>query len=157
MIDILLCAVYLAFLGSASFFLGRLLPKGMFGDNAYFRMHDFEKKGRIYERLGIKRWKDKLPDMSKIFPSMLPAKNGFADVDTDVMIRETRVAEFVHAAIAVLGFPCVVIARGAAGWIMWILWALGNVPFIMVQRYNRPRLERLCAVRKRHAEGRSRA
>lgn len=52
MIDILLCAVYLAFLGSASFFLGRLLPKGMFGDNAYFRMHDFEKKRKDIREIG---------------------------------------------------------------------------------------------------------
>ena len=108
-------------------------------------MHGFEKNGRLYEKFGIRRWKDKLPDMSRIFPFMMPAKNGFADV-------ETRVAEFVHAAIAVLGFPCIFIG-GAAGTVIWILWALGNIPFIMVQRYNRPRLEKLCMLKRRRKTG----
>ena len=151
MIDILLCAVYLMLLGIVSFFLGRLLPKGLFGDRACFRAHGFEKNGRLYEKLGIRKWKDRLPDMSRIFPALLPSKNGIEDVDTEVMIRETRVAEFVHAAIAVLGFPCVFIG-GTAGAVVWLLWALGNVPFIMVQRYNRPRLERLIALKKRRKQ-----
>lgn len=148
MIDIILCAAYLAVLGSVSFFIGRLLPKNMFKSDRSFHIFGFEKNGKFYEKFGIKRWKDRLPDMSRIFPSLMPSKNGIGDVSYDIMIRETRVAEFIHAFIAVLGFPCVLIAPGAAGTVIWLLWVLGNIPFIMIQRYNRPRLERLAAFDK---------
>ena len=124
MIDIILCAAYLAVLGSVSFFIGRLLPPNMFNSDRLFRIFGFEKNGKIYEKIGIRRWKDRLPDMSRIFPSLMPSKNGIGDVSYDIMIRETRVAEFIHMFIAVFGFPCVLIAPGAVGVVIWILWIL---------------------------------
>ena len=152
MAEIIKCAVFLAVLGSMSFFIGRLIPRRWFRPGAFpYRSFEFEKNGRIYEKIGIKKWKDKLPDMSRILPALIPAKhvqNNFDGNTAELMLKETCTAEFIHAAIAVLGILCIPIA-GVTGTVIWLLWAAGNVPFILVQRYNRPRLARLCRVRER--------
>ena len=63
------------------------------------------------------------------------------------MIQETCIAEFVHIVLFVLGFGCVLIWEGPGGWMAAAVYnLLGNVPFILIQRYNRPRLQRLLPV-----------
>ena len=59
-------------------------------------------------------------------------------------LRETCVAEFIHVLLSILGFGAVFIVGGAWGWIISIVYFLaGNLPYIIIQRYNRPRLLRL--------------
>lgn len=149
------CLIYLALLGLASQLIGMSLPRRLFDrDGFLFRARGFEKGGRIYERLGIRRWKDKVPDMSRIVKSMEPKsiKTAFSAEAADRMIRETCVAELTHLLLALLGFPCVLLWQGW-GWLAWGLYALGNMPFVMIQRYNRPRY---VAVLKRYeARGQS--
>lgn len=59
------------------------------------------------------------------------------------MIQETCIAEWVHGLLIVLGFGCIWIWDGMGGWIISVLYALGNLPYILIQRYNRPRLVKL--------------
>ena len=60
------------------------------------------------------------------------------------MLQETCVAEFIHVLLSILGFGAVFIVGGAWGWIISIVYFLaGNLPYIIIQRYNRPRLLRL--------------
>lgn len=143
---LLFCAAYLAALGILSFFLGRALPKRWFHAERFpYKCRGYEKNGRIYERIKIKSWQNRLPDMSKLFKKLMPEKK-FANLKQDVknlprMIQETCVAEFIHKLLFVLGFGCVFIWSGIWGWIISIVYSLaGNVPFILIQRYNRPRL-----------------
>lgn len=140
------CFIYLAVLGTASFFLGRLLPKEMFhADRFPYKCRRREKNGKIYDKLGIRKWQDKVPDMSRLFKKMMPSKK-FSELKNDVqklplMIQETCVAEFIHRLLFILGFGCVLLWEGIWGWIVTIVYnLLGNVPFILIQRYNRPRL-----------------
>ena len=52
--------------------------------------------------------------------------------------------EFIHVLLSILGFGAVFIVGGAWGWIISIVYFLaGNLPYIIIQRYNRPRLLRL--------------
>ena len=60
-----------------------------------------------------------------------------------LMIRETCIAECIHTLEAFLGLYCIVLWTDWGGVILSLLYALGNIPFIMIQRYNRPRLMRL--------------
>ena len=46
------------------------------------------------------------------------------------------------------------IAVGAAVWLVWFL--LGNLPFILIQRYNRPRLLRLRSLLQRREQRKGR-
>jgi glycosyl-4,4'-diaponeurosporenoate acyltransferase len=110
------------------------------------RPRTWERRGRIYERLFfIKAWKDKLPDAAVWF------RGGFAKAslrsrspdDLARLARETWRGEIVHwLAILALPFFCI--------WNPW--WAVlinaayaaaANLPCILVQRYNRARLQRL--------------
>ena len=149
------CIIYLAVTGLLFFAIGRFLPKQWFNaDQRLFRCRRFERGGSVYERLKIKSWQNKLPDMSRIFPCVMPRKELCKSGITQLprMIQETCVAELTHALLCVSGLYCVSLWSGTGGVIMAILNVLGNIPFIMVQRYNRPRLVRL----QRNAERRYR-
>lgn len=141
---LLLCAVYLAFTGMLGFLLGRWIPKGRLKpEEGLFRCFEFEKNGAVYEKLGIRKWQNRLPDMSRIFPSMMPAKNLSGDFEKrlPVMILETCVAEITHSLLCVAGLGCIWICPGWGGVAAALIdIVLLNLPFILIQRYNRPRL-----------------
>lgn len=151
-VTFLRCVAYFALLGGSSFILGRQLPKSWFlPDRFPYRCLAFEKEGRVYDRLHIRKWQNRIPDMSRIFPGLLPAKSlrdGQSQEKLERMIRETCVAECVHIFLAVAGFGCFCKWRSLTSLAMAILFALGNLPFILVQRYNRPRLCRLLEKKK---------
>ena len=157
---LLQCAIYLCLVGVVGFFTGRLIPKRWLRPEAgLFRSVPFEKNGAVYEKLGIRRWQGKLPDMSCILPCLMPAKNLSGDYEErlPVMIQETCVAEIIHIAVSLLGLPCLWIWPGVGGvTVTAIFILLLNLPYILIQRYNRPRLIRLrqkLSARKKQKEG----
>lgn len=140
------CVEYLAASGAVSFIVGRVLPKSWFRHDKFpYAIYRFEHGGKIYEKLRIKSWQKKLLDMSRIFPKLMPPKkfdfNGFARLPR--MIQETCVAELIHGLLCFSGLYCMEIWHGVGGKVIAALYFLGNLPFILVQRYNRPRLLRL--------------
>lgn len=142
------CAAYIAALGCISFILGRLMPKRWFNGNAFpYRSFRFEKEGAVYDALNIKQWQNLLPDMSRLFPKLMPAKrmtNGTDRAALELMVQETCVAEFTHTLLCLMGLMCLALWRGAGGRAVYAAYVLlGNLPFILIQRYNRPRLMRL--------------
>jgi glycosyl-4,4'-diaponeurosporenoate acyltransferase len=89
--------------------------------------------------------------MSQYVKSMFRKKiSVFRDYDyiTD-LILETCVAEFVHWMLVFVSPVFLVLMEGLAGRIGAVLYALGNLPFVMIQRYNRPRLVKLLNRQKR--------
>ena len=69
------------------------------------------------------------------------------------MIQETCIAQLVRVVLFVLGLGCVLIWDGPGGWITAVVYTLlGNVPFILIQRYNRPRLLHLMKTMSAAAE-----
>ena len=60
-----------------------------------------------------------------------------------VLIKESCVAEMTHAVSAIVGWICVKI-WSKYGFYMSVLWTCFNLPFILIQRYNRPRLTAVC-------------
>lgn len=141
------CLIYLAAIGLVSFLIGRILPKSWFRfDAALFRPFSFEKNGKIYVKLGVKKWKERVPDMSRIVPFIMPSKKLPKTVDCaqlSLMLQETCIAEWIHAALCIAGAGCIFLWKGVGGWIIFILNIIGNLPFIIIQRYNRPKLVRL--------------
>lgn len=142
------CLAYIALLGVMGFLLGRALPKAWFSyERAPFRALSWEKNGRVYTKLGIGRWQSRVPDMSRLFPKLMPSKSLEKLPDQPgllLMIQETCVAETVHALLCVLGLYCLRLWRGVGGAVFYLVYAaLGNLPFILIQRYNRPRLVRM--------------
>ena len=133
--------------GVIAFFVGRLLPKKWFRADLFpYRSFRFEQDGRIYDKLHIRKWQNKLPNMSKILPFMMPAKNLSGDYKKRLprMLQETCVAELIHTLNCFVGLYCLKLYPGVGGVIILILYiTLFNLPFIIIQRYNRPRLMRL--------------
>ena len=152
--SLLYVALYVAALGILSHFVGQALPRAHFDPQKFpYRSADWENGGKVYEKLGIKHWKDFLPDMSRIMPDMVKKKMTAAkEQGTDVLIAETCVAECVHWALMLLSLGIFFFWRGAWAVVFWLVYnLLGNLPFIIIQRYNRPRLVMLEQRRKRRA------
>ena len=151
------CLIYMAVLGILSFVIGRLLPKTWFrADRFPYKTADGEQK--IYKALRVKSWQSKVPDMSRIFTRIMPAKKMTAETIADVprMLEETCVAEFTHVILCVLGLAMLFIWPGAGGIAVTAVYILlGNLPFIIIQRYNRPRLQKLYAIQQHKRERRS--
>ena len=141
------CAIFFAVTGLLLFFLGRLIPpEKMEWYRFPYKLYAAEKEGNIYKKIGIHHWQNKVPDMSKIFKKIMPPKK-MVDTHPDSllrMIQETCVAELTHIALCVTGLYCIKLWPGAGGIILALLnICLFNLPFILIQRYNRPRLVRL--------------
>lgn len=147
-VKLLYCAIYFAVTGTLFFFIGRAVPKTVFKyDRFPFKSFGFENNGKIYTKIGINKWQNKVPDMSKVFKKLMPAKNLCGSVDSKrlmVMILETCEAEVTHFLLCLTGLYCLWIWPGAGGAIVYAVYVLlGNLPFILIQRYNRPRLVKL--------------
>lgn len=144
---LLRCFFYLAAIGLILFLFGRMIPKKWMLYNRFpYSPFSFEKNGKIYQSLRVHRWRERLPDMSKILPAMMPSKKlpkQATAVQLERMIQETCVAELVHNLLCILGFGCVLLWRGAGGWMIAVLYMMGNIPFCIIQRYNRPKLVRI--------------
>ena len=122
---LLRCVFYLAAIGLALFLLGRMMPKKwMLYDRFPYSPFPFEQNGKIYQALRIHRWREKLPDMSKILPAMMPSKKLPKGVDAgrlERMVQETCVAELVHWILMLLGlWSCRLWHTG--GFILWIFY-----------------------------------
>ena len=141
----IICLCYAAGLGVLSFFLGRLLPKRwLHPDKFPFRTYAWEEK--LWKALQIRKWQAKVPDMSRIFTNIMPAKKLKRQTLSDLprMIQETCVAEWTHGILSIAGLAMLWFWPGIGGICMTAVYILlGNLPFIVVQRFNRPRLQKL--------------
>ena len=136
--------VYLLLIGVASHFIGQALPRHWFDPGSKsFRMHPWEESGNFYRKIHIRKWKDKLPDASKVMPDMYRKEISGppSEENLQCLIAESCVAEFIHKLLILLSLGVVKIWSGKNGWFFWFLCALGNLPFILIQRFNRPRLQ----------------
>jgi len=141
------CTAYCSITGILGFLAGRVLPKNWLNPHkGLFRCFPFEKGGKIYEKLGIHRWQNKVPDMSRILPFAMPPKGLEGDFAPRLpdMICETCIAELVHLLLCISGLYCLKLWPGIGGVSVTIFYILVlNLPFVLIQRYNRPRLIRL--------------
>ena len=58
-------------------------------------------------------------------------------------MQETCVAELIHWLLLVISPAVLLFAHGPMAVLVAALYGLSNFPFIMIQRYNRPRLRTL--------------
>ena len=148
------CALYLAATGAAAFLLGRLLPKRWFCGDA-FPYRCSPKEQNLFRALRVKEWQSRVPDMSRILPGLMPAKKLTAETFSDLprMIQETCVAELIHTLLSVTGLACLAIWPGVGGIAVTVVYILlGNLPFIIIQWYNRPRLQRILTLQQQKQE-----
>ena len=83
---------------------------------------------------GDRRYKAKFREVEK----------KLAAADPMSLVQETFVAECVHCWLVVLSVVILFLWKSVWSWALWLVYnLLGNVSFILIQRYNRPRLLRL--------------
>ncbi len=129
----------------ASGYLVHLFPEKLYrSDSILFTLHRWESKGTVYRRyLKIHRWKDRLPEAGEFFSLHPFNKAHLVRFDKEYLSRfilETCRAELAHL-LPFLFYPlCLPWNPWPANLIMFIYAILANVPFIIIQRYNRARL-----------------
>lgn len=113
------------------------------GDESFFNVSSKELK--LYEKLGVKKWKDKLP----IYNPEL-----FKEKDLKKLYSNMLHSELVHIAIAVFSFAPLFLS------IFWnylqdsiiiffitsVFASLVDMTFVIAQRYNRPRVKHLMSL-----------
>ena len=128
-----------------------LIPDRYFEPTRFlWRTHGFEQDGRFYERVfHIRSWKHLLPDGGGTFKKRSYKKKNLTDYSAENLHRfliETSRGELIHW-LGIL--PFWVFGLFAPPFVIWImlLYALiVNLPCIIAQRYNRPRV---CALYRR--------
>lgn len=142
---------FMAVIGILAHVFGEALPRRWFlWDRGWYRIRPWEQAGRFYERLGIRRWKDHLPDKSRFTKRTFTKElwGHGSQEDLTRLLQETCVAELVHWVLLLIAPLMYWFVPTPLGLCAAVLYGLSNLPFIMIQRYNRPRLVRLLSRRR---------
>lgn len=123
------------------------LPDPYFQKNTFlYRTRKWEKEGQFWQRhFNIKKWAKLIPDGTRLlgagfYKKKLQQKKANY---LETFILETKRAEFTHWLSILPSFLFFLWNPVWAGWIMVVYALVFNIPIIVVQRYNRPRLERV--------------
>lgn len=121
------------------------LPREFFmQDRIWFRLFVWEESGKLWQRLfRVKSWKGRLIDGTVILRRGYEKKalHGISIADLKVFAAETKRAELTHW-LSIVPAPVFFIWNPVwAGWVMILYAVMFNLPFIIVQRYNRGRIE----------------
>lgn len=151
-------AIDFLFIGALSFLCGEALPRKNFDYREFpFCCFAWEENGKWYLKFKIDRWKDKMPDMSQYIQKTVRKKMPFNRMGSELTYRlviETCVAELVHWLLIIVSPIFLVLMDGLWGWAGIGLSILGNLPFIMIQRFNRPRMVRVYERQIKHEQRR---
>ncbi|MBR7099273.1 MAG: hypothetical protein IKC59_07655 [Clostridia bacterium] len=145
---LILSALYVLICGILSHYIGEAIPRRIFHPDRFpFAPWKWEKEGAVYDLIRIRAWKDRLPDMSRVSKKMLPKRfESFPTAErVQALIAETCVAEATHAVLCLVAPVIWLFWRNGVGVLLTVLVILCNLPFILIQRYNRPSLTALCA------------
>lgn len=111
-----------------------------------YRERKWENKGRIYENyFYVKRWKTRLPDISDFMKWRFNKKH-LAESNSDYLalfLTESCKSEFTHWMIILSSVFFIFWSDLFTTIVMFLLASILNMPYIIIQRYNRPRLIRL--------------
>lgn len=133
--------LYILLLALLAHPVGQALPRSWGRPETLPAVRKWEK--RLYVKLGIRSWKKFLPDMSRFLSDMVPKQISEQPKSDDIhrLVQETCIAEQVHWALCVLSVGIVLIDRQWHGALLLLAYVLlFNLPYIMIQRYNRPKL-----------------
>ncbi len=113
---------------------------------SWFRIWGWERQGELWSRwFLVKGWKGRLLDGSLILKRGYAKRTlpGTSLEDLGIFAAETKRAELTHW-LSILPAPLFFLWNPAwAGWVMVLYAVLFNLPFIVAQRYNRARIERI--------------
>lgn len=119
--------------------LRRLNPDGW-----WFRLHRWE--ATLYRLMGVQRWKRRIPTYD-------PSEFDLLERGPEEILRATCRAELVHELDALASFAPLLAVRYVGAFPAFLITSIAaaccDLAFVIVQRYNRPRLARLMQKRLR--------
>jgi hypothetical protein len=128
------------------FFSLMLIPR------RYYNLQPFERDGRLYRRLGVKRFRyivgegEGIQRLARLIDPHWQAP--LAKKTYDERMRWTITPEWVHLGMLFLSLPLIALAyyRGFTG--LATFYLVSNIPFniypVLLQRYTRGKLLRIC-------------
>jgi glycosyl-4,4'-diaponeurosporenoate acyltransferase len=138
---------------AATGYAAHRLDDGRLGrDGWLLRPRRFEDAGRWYRRrLRIHRWKDRVPDAGDLFRGGVSKRHlpAYDVAGLQLFARETRRAELAHWWAMSCGPVFVLWNPPLAAGLLVGYGVLANLPFILIQRYNRFRIQSLLERRSR--------
>ena len=115
--------------------LMKLIPERINYDRKWFQLKKFEKK--IYEFLNVKKWKGNMPTYS-------PDEFSTEKRTWEEIVVSTCRSEIVHECNVVLSFVPILFTIPFDSFLVFLLTSIGaaifDLFFVIMQRYNRPRL-----------------
>jgi glycosyl-4,4'-diaponeurosporenoate acyltransferase len=151
-VDAVAWGVFHAATGYAAY---RLDESRLSRDGWLLRPRRFEIGGRWYRRrLRIHRWKDRLPEAGGLFRGGVSKRHlpAYDVPGLQLFVRETRRAELAHWWAMCCGLVFVVWNPPLAAGLLFGYGVLANLPFIVIQRYNRFRIQALVSRRSSRAQ-----
>jgi glycosyl-4,4'-diaponeurosporenoate acyltransferase len=148
-VDIAAWGVFHSVTGYAAHRLG---DERLSRDGWLLRQRAFEDDGRWYRRrLRIHRWKDRLPEAGALFAGGLSKRQlpSYDVAGLELFARETRRAELAHWWALCCGPVFVLWNPPVASALLIGYGVVVNLPFVLIQRYNRFRIQALLRARQR--------
>lgn len=118
--------------------VAHLVKHGYNFKNVWFSEKPFEKT--LYKKLRVRRWKKRLPSGN-------PASYSIENRTLFDIVQTTCRNEVIHEVSALFSLLPILLGFRYGAWGAWIVTSvfgsLCDLPFVCMQRYNRPRLVRL--------------
>lgn len=117
------------------------------------RLRHWEQDGRFWRRVRVEHWKDRVPEAGALFPGGRSKRQltGRSDADLRAFQRETVRAERVHWLI-LASSPIHALWCDPTLFASMVVFGLAfDLPFIVIQRFNRGRIHRILSRRAERA------
>ena len=147
-LTIVLCFILWGIIQAGTALICIHLPERFFDPDSFlYRTHRFEKNGEFYKSVfKVRSWKGLLPDGGALWSKKGFRKKNLKDMSIENLRRyliESARGEMTHwmaiSAFWVFGFFTPI-------YVLWMMLAYAlalNLPCIIAQRYNRPRIRRI--------------
>lgn len=141
---IFLCFLFWPVVQVGAVLLCLIIPDRYFSPvSSFYKTYRIEKQGKIYSRVfKVHLWKKYLPDGGSLFKGKIGKKSlhDFSEKNLRKFLVESCRGELTHW-LAI--FPFWLSGLFAPAYVVWIMFAYAvavNLPCIITQRYNRPRI-----------------
>ncbi|MFC1585472.1 glycosyl-4,4'-diaponeurosporenoate acyltransferase [Fibrobacterota bacterium] len=131
---------------SFAYLVTQLSPSLFNPRSRLFRLKPWEQNGAVYQKyFRVRDWKKKLPDGAALFRKGFRKKKirNRDPAYLERFLRETCRGELAHWLVFGISPIFFLWNPSWAGWVCVLYGAIANLPCIMVQRYNRPFIQRL--------------
>jgi glycosyl-4,4'-diaponeurosporenoate acyltransferase len=137
-------AIWLVWSTLVGWWASRLPAERIEADGWLTRLRPWERDGRAYDLLRVRRWKRWLPDAAPFGGGRPKHLTRWRDAEEwRALAAETRRAERVHWLIPLAFFATLAVHDGVILIAMGAYAVIANAPCVIAQRHNRGRLEAL--------------